>query len=142
MKELDRRAFLKGVGFGLVCMLLGLILESCGTVELSWTPAGGRMTSRWAKEVSPKNVLPEHPRPMMVRQKWLNLNGLWDYAITNLDDGTAAHLKCPLHGRGIACCCISGRLTGRRMFLSTVSKSAHTAADTTPLHLTLPMHLT
>jgi hypothetical protein len=90
MKELDRRAFLKGVGIGLVCMLLGLILESCGTVELSWTPAGGRMTSRWAKEVSPKNVLPEYPRPMMVRDKWLNLNGLWDYAITGKEESSPA----------------------------------------------------
>jgi len=44
------------------------------------------MLSRWAGEVSPKNVLPEYPRPMMVRDNWLNLNGLWDYAIVGRDD--------------------------------------------------------
>ncbi len=39
--------------------------------------------TRWAKDVSPgRAVLPEYPRPQMVRQSWLNLNGLWDYAIT------------------------------------------------------------
>ena len=39
--------------------------------------------TRWGKQVSPdKPVLPEYPRPQLVRQQWLNLNGLWDYAIT------------------------------------------------------------
>ena len=42
--------------------------------------------TRWAAEVSPNNVHPEYPRPQMVRQDWLNLNGLWDYAITRKDD--------------------------------------------------------
>ena len=38
--------------------------------------------TRWAAEVSPTNALPEYPRPQLVRPDWLNLNGLWDYAIT------------------------------------------------------------
>ena len=38
--------------------------------------------TRWAAEVSPTNALPEYPRPQLVRADWLNLNGLWDYAIT------------------------------------------------------------
>ncbi|MEK7668535.1 MAG: sugar-binding domain-containing protein, partial [Gemmatimonadota bacterium] len=38
--------------------------------------------TRWAAEVSPVNARPEYPRPMMVREEWLSLNGLWDYAIT------------------------------------------------------------
>jgi len=37
--------------------------------------------TRWAKQVSPENALPEYPRPQMVRANWTNLNGLWDYAI-------------------------------------------------------------
>ena len=41
--------------------------------------------TRWAREVSPENVLPEYPRPTMVRSEWLNLNGLWDYAVTAED---------------------------------------------------------
>ena len=42
--------------------------------------------TRWAKDVSPDKVHPEYPRPQVVREKWVNLNGLWDYAIV---DGSA-----------------------------------------------------
>ena len=38
--------------------------------------------SRWEKQLTAQNALREYPRPQMVRQKWQNLNGLWDYAIT------------------------------------------------------------
>ena len=41
--------------------------------------------TRWANEVSPTNALKEYPRPQMVRKQWINLNGLWDYAITPKD---------------------------------------------------------
>jgi hypothetical protein len=43
-----------------------------------WKPAKGPLATRWAKDVSPSNALPEYPRPQMVRKEWLNLNGLWD----------------------------------------------------------------
>jgi beta-galactosidase/beta-glucuronidase len=44
-----------------------------------------QLLTRWAADVSPENVLPEYPRPQLVREQWLNLNGLWDYTITNLN---------------------------------------------------------
>ena len=50
--------------------------------QAAWQPAQGRLMTRWAKDVSPEKVHPEYPRPQMVRKDWLNLNGLWDYAIT------------------------------------------------------------
>ncbi|MEK6248940.1 MAG: hypothetical protein N2C12_12225 [Planctomycetales bacterium] len=46
-----------------------------------WEPAAGPLMTKWSKEVSPENALPEYPRPQMVRDVWLSLNGLWDYAI-------------------------------------------------------------
>ncbi|MDA1269376.1 MAG: beta-galactosidase, partial [Bacteroidetes bacterium] len=47
----------------------------------SWQPAGDKIRTQWAEKVNPANPLPEYPRPAMVREQWLNLNGLWDYAI-------------------------------------------------------------
>lgn len=47
-----------------------------------YAPAGDRIMTDWASQVSPDNALPEYPRPMMVRSDWQNLNGLWQYAIT------------------------------------------------------------
>ncbi len=51
----------------------------------SWQPAQGPLKTRWAKDVSPANAHPEYPRPQMVRDEWLNLNGLWDLAVTAKD---------------------------------------------------------
>src|SRR5439155_30647 len=61
---------------------LWLILSAEAAVaQDNWQPAKGPLTTRWAKDVSPKNAHPEYPRPQMVRKDWQNLNGLWDYAI-------------------------------------------------------------
>src|SRR5439155_11590932 len=53
--------------------------------DSSWQPANGPLKTRWAKDVKPDKVLPEYPRPQMVRKEWQNLNGLWNYAITDKD---------------------------------------------------------
>ncbi|HMC27058.1 MAG TPA: glycoside hydrolase family 2 TIM barrel-domain containing protein [Verrucomicrobiae bacterium] len=37
--------------------------------------------TRWAKDVKPYDTLREYPRPQLVRDQWMNLNGLWDFAI-------------------------------------------------------------
>jgi beta-galactosidase/beta-glucuronidase len=50
-----------------------------------WQPAEGPLKTRWAKDVSPTKVHPEYPRPQLVRKDWVNLNGLWDLAITPKD---------------------------------------------------------
>ena len=47
-----------------------------------WKPVGGTLLSKFAKDVDPNAPLPEYPRPQLQRGDWLNLNGLWDYAIT------------------------------------------------------------
>ena len=39
----------------------------------------------WGENLDPENVLPEYPRPQLVRDRWINLNGLWEYAITPVD---------------------------------------------------------
>src|SRR3546814_14822203 len=37
--------------------------------------------TRCGREVTPENAWRLYPRPQMVRDRWLNLNGLWDYAL-------------------------------------------------------------
>ncbi len=48
--------------------------------------AGPPLTTRWAASVTPENCWREYPRPQMRRDDWLNLNGLWDIAITPAED--------------------------------------------------------
>ncbi|RLJ79669.1 glycoside hydrolase family 2 protein [Pedobacter alluvionis] len=64
--------------------LLGLSLSlSAQQQDKSWSMVKGKISSPWAQEVNPKNVLPEYPRPQLERTgNWKNLNGLWDYAIS------------------------------------------------------------
>ncbi len=61
-------------------LFLAMLLTNFATAQ--YAPAGDKIKTRWAAEVAPENTLPEYPRPMMVRQDWKNLNGLWQYAIT------------------------------------------------------------
>jgi len=49
-----------------------------------------RLQTRWATQVRPDRVLPDYPRPQMVRREWQNLNGEWSYALTSLDAGRPA----------------------------------------------------
>lgn len=59
------------------------VILCCAVQAADWQPSKGALMTRWAKDVSPEKVLPEYPRPQMVRDEksWTNLNGLWDYAI-------------------------------------------------------------
>lgn len=47
-----------------------------------WKPAGEKIKTDWSEKIDVNNVLPEYPRPIMVRADWQNINGLWEYAIT------------------------------------------------------------
>lgn len=40
----------------------------------------------WGENVTAENAWQEYPRPQMVREHWQNLNGHWDYAITDVQD--------------------------------------------------------
>ena len=70
---------------GRLALLAAILVLAPVAPAASWQPAEGPLMTRWAKDVSPKNAHPEYPRPQMVRKEWLNLNGLWDFAITGKD---------------------------------------------------------
>lgn len=62
---------------------LSLVLLSTSNVLISqnWEMQQVPLATEWASQVDPNNVLPEYPRPIMQRNDWMNLNGLWNYAI-------------------------------------------------------------
>ena len=43
---------------------------------------GKELYTRWGRTLDPEHVLEEYPRPGLVRENCLILNGYWDYAIT------------------------------------------------------------
>jgi hypothetical protein len=78
---------MKNKEFNLVLYLLVIFFLFGCTKQPShpWLPANESLSTKWALEVTPDNAWPEYPRPQMVRDKWLNLNGLWEYAIVGKD---------------------------------------------------------
>jgi len=53
----------------------------CSPIQAEWQVSQGPLMTQWSGQVSPEKVHPEYPRPQQVRKNWLNLNGLWEYAI-------------------------------------------------------------
>lgn len=53
------------------------------TVALAWQPVGGHISTIWTEDVTPEKPWNIYPRPAMERNEWENLNGLWQYAITD-----------------------------------------------------------
>lgn len=62
-------------------LLAILVLLGAVSVRAQWKPAGDNIKTQWAADVNPAAPLPEYPRPIMQRESWQNLNGLWNYAI-------------------------------------------------------------
>ena len=87
-------------------MMLSLFCANVATAQ-SWQPVGDRIRTPWAEQVDPAKPLPEDPRPLMQRSEWLNLNGLWDYAV--VPAGTPTFQK---QGRILVPFCIESSLSG------------------------------
>jgi hypothetical protein len=63
------------------CIAFATVATTLTAHAQSWTVQSIPLQTRWTKQVSPANALPEYPRPQMQRREWTNLNGLWLYAI-------------------------------------------------------------
>ena len=72
-------------------IILLVVFLNCSYLSAQWKPAGERIKTEWATKIDVENVLPEYPRPIMERPDWMNLNGLWNYAIAPV--GQAAPQK-------------------------------------------------
>ncbi len=62
----------------LICIIsLSMAIPCIG----QWKAAGDKIKTEWGAKIDPANVHQEYPRPLMERNDWMNLNGLWNYAI-------------------------------------------------------------
>lgn len=75
-----RRAF--ELGCVIWCLTSRLLFAA------DWKAQPSPLTTKWAADVNPEAPLPEYPRPQLVREHWMNLNGLWEYAIRPKADTT------------------------------------------------------
>jgi hypothetical protein len=48
-------------------------------------PVMAALLTRWGRDLDPDRVLSEYPRPQLVRDSYLNLNGTWEHAFTSAD---------------------------------------------------------
>ncbi|MDZ4851250.1 MAG: glycoside hydrolase family 2 TIM barrel-domain containing protein [Pirellulaceae bacterium] len=65
-----------------------ILCHQAALAQTTWKPAGDKMMTSWAKEVTPESAWSEYPRPQFVRSDWKNLNGLWSYSVTAKDAET------------------------------------------------------
>ncbi len=89
-------------------LLAIFFIASLPTFAADWKPAPSPLMTRWGKSVNPQNAHREYPRPQMVRKNWLNLNGLWQYAITKKD----AEKPTRFAGQILVPFCIESALSG------------------------------
>ncbi len=52
-------------------------------------PFQSDLITKWGAKVTPENAWDEYPRPQLSRDNWQNLNGLWDYAVTPVEQKEA-----------------------------------------------------
>ena len=50
-------------------------------------PPGRQFMTKWGEKLKPEKVWQEYPRPQMKRDQWTNLNGEWQYAVTEKSAG-------------------------------------------------------
>lgn len=55
-----------------------------------WKPVGDKIKTAWVEKVNPKMPWNVYPRPQLKRTQWVNLNGLWNYAIKDLQSSEPA----------------------------------------------------
>jgi hypothetical protein len=72
---------------------IDLAVTSAATGGMPWQPKQAPLMTDWAQQVNPTNVLPEYPRPQMVRSNWMNLNGVWQFQSGATNDPAPAGLN-------------------------------------------------
>ena len=56
----------------------------------AWHAGTPPIATRWTSAVGPGNALPEYPRPQLTRDRWQNLNGVWEFAAADAGQAVPA----------------------------------------------------
>jgi hypothetical protein len=64
-----------------------LCLGHASPAQEGWKPAAAPLLTRFAKDVSPARSRPDYPRPLFERKEWKSLNGLWEFAFDDRNEG-------------------------------------------------------
>lgn len=94
--------------------LIALVLSGAAAAQTPAPPSRGapaytgQVTTRWGRAVTAENAWRSYPRPQMRRERWQNLNGSWDYAIT----GPNAAVPARMDGRILVPFPVESRLSG------------------------------
>jgi len=62
-------------------LAMSAIPATAQTTPVSDSVYTSDLMTRWGRDVTPDNAWRSYPRPQLKRERWLDLNGLWDYAI-------------------------------------------------------------
>lgn len=73
--------------------ILAVSARQADAQSTGWKIVPGKITTPWAEKVDPASVLPEYPRPQLVRENWKNLNGLWNYAVRAKNENRPASFQ-------------------------------------------------
>lgn len=99
-------------------LLFAICLIISQLAMAQYAPAGDSLKTRWASEITPENVWQEYPRPQMAREDWLNLNGLWDYAIRSKDVNSIDEIFVDqLDGKILVPFCVESALSGVQKYV-------------------------
>lgn len=99
----------------LLAIVLGVVLQT--PLFATWSPKGDKIKTVWAEKVTPDNAWRSYPRPQLQRSQWMNLNGLWNFAVT---DQTTTKKQVKYEGQILVPFAIESSLSGvQRTFLPT-----------------------
>ena len=94
-------------------LLFAICLIVSQLAMAQYAPAGDSLKTRWASEVTPENVWKDYPRPQMQRSDWMNLNGLWDYAIRPKGENNIGEFD----GKILVPFCVESSLSGVQKYV-------------------------
>lgn len=75
--------FIVAASIAILVIIPLLYISPRMSVPQKHTPKGKKLLTKWGENINKDKVLQEYPRPQLQRDSYLNLNGVWQYAIVN-----------------------------------------------------------